>query len=364
MILVTRPYLPPRERLDRYVDRIYASGQLTNNGELVQELTARLEAYLGVENLLLVANGTLALQVAYTTLGVTGSAVTTPFTFPATSSALVWEGIEPIYAALRSETLNLDPVAAEYALQESTTAIVPVHTYGNPCDVESFEALGLRRGVKIIYDASHTFGVRYKNNSLLRWGDAATLSFHATKLFHTVEGGGVAFRSRSDYERACRMINFGLENGRPVDIGINAKLSEFHAAMGLAVLDDIDTVISSRVDVQGIYRRHLPEDVRFPDWSADATPNGAYVPVLFNSREVRDEVQRRLSENGVASRAYFSPSLDTLSIYSSDKTGYGKPFADNVLCLPVYVGLSEHEVIEICQLVAATLKAVTGRDKR
>ena len=246
MIPVTKPYLPSREKLDRYIDGIYERAWLTNNGELVQELTRRLEEYLGVENLLLVANGTLALQIAYRALGVTGrneptEAITTPFTFVATASSLKWEGVEPVFADIDPNTWCLDPTNIEPAITPRTQAIVPVHVFGNACDVDAIDAIAKKHSLKVIYDASHAFGVKYQGESLLKHGDAATLSFHATKLFHTGEGGAIVFKRKEDLERAKKMINFGITGPETVEaLGINAKMNELQAAMGLCVLDEME----------------------------------------------------------------------------------------------------------------------------
>ena len=355
MIQVTEPYLPPRDRLNHYLDRVYASRRLTNEGPLVRELTERLEDYLGVRNLLLVANGTLAIQLALTTLGIKqGRGLTTPFTFPATSSALAWQGVEPQYAAINPDTLNLDPLAAEKAVTRDTCVILPVHTYGNPCDVESFRTLANRIRVPLIYDASHAFGVQLNGQSLLNWGDAATISMHATKLFHTAEGGGIVFRDPQLLEKARSMINFGLDNGAPVRIGINAKMSEMHAAVGLAVLEAIDEIIECRMAIQNHYRKPLSGRIELPVFSADASANGAYMPVLCRNASHRERVQRHLLANGIESRAYFSPALGSLGLYTEEITNAGVEFANRILCLPIFFGLSTTQVDHICDVVSST----------
>ncbi|TBW56655.1 DegT/DnrJ/EryC1/StrS family aminotransferase [Marinobacter halodurans] len=352
MIPVTRPFLPPRDRLEYYLDRVYASRQLTNNGPLVQELTSRLEEHLGVENMLLVGNGTLAIQIAAKALGINGgTAVTTPFTFPATSSALAWQGVEPRYADIDSATLNLDPASAAQIVDASTNALVPVHTYGNPCAVEAFEDLARKRNLKLIYDASHAFGVDYKGRSLLRWGHAATISFHATKLFHSGEGGAVVFRDSSDLEVAHRMINFGFRDGMPVEVGINAKMSELHAAMGLAVLESVDEIIEQRCAVRNQYRRELGDWVEMPEFSADASLNGAYAPILCRDMAHRNRVREQLARGGYDSRGYFYPALGTLGLYSRQFTDAGRQQADRVLCLPIFVGLTSPQIHDICNIV-------------
>lgn len=351
MIPVTRPYFPPRSRLDSYLDRIYASRQLTNNGMLVRELSERLCDYLGVDYLLPVANGTVALQVAYETLGIKGAAITTPFTFPATSSSLAWQRIRPIYAGIDANDLNLDPTDVACRLEPDVSAIVPVHTYGNPCQVEAFDQLAAQHDLHLVYDASHTFGVQYRGQSLLRWGDAATLSFHATKLFHTAEGGAIVFRSEEHLRKAERLINFGLAEGGPVSIGINGKMSELHAAMGLAMLDDLDTIIGHRVRVIDRYRERLAGKVRMPRRSAEASDNGAYMPILLKDRKVRDSVRRHLSDHGIESRAYFSPSLDSLELYSRVRSELAVRASDCVLCLPVFAELDDQTIQRIASLV-------------
>jgi dTDP-4-amino-4,6-dideoxygalactose transaminase len=340
MIPVTRPHLPEMSRYLKYIERCYENNQLTNNGPLVQELKARLEEYLGVQNLLLVANGTLALQIAYKVLGVSGKAITTPFTFVATSSSLRWEGIEPVYADIDAQSLDLSPEKVLEVIDPDVTALVPVHVYGNPCDVEAFDRIAKEHGLKVIYDAAHAFGVRLNGKSILQWGDAATLSFHATKVFHTVEGGAIVFKRKEDYERACQLINFGYEEGEVVDEGINAKMSEFHAAMGLCMLDEIDTVLQQREGVYFRYYEALKDHFEMPAWREGATRNYAYFPVLFPSEDALLKTQERLNEAGIFPRRYFYPSLDTL--------GYGQPDGESpisrdrarrVLCLPIYPAL-------------------------
>ena len=340
MIPVTKPHLPEIGRYIRYIERCYENNQLTNNGPLAQELKARLEEYLGVQNLLLVANGTLALQIAYKALGVSGKAITTPFTFVATSSSLRWEGIEPVYADIDAQSLDLCPEKVLEAIDPEVTALVPVHVYGNPCDVEAFDEIAKEHDLKVIYDAAHAFGVRLNGRSILQWGDAATLSFHATKVFHTVEGGAIVFKKREDYERACRLINFGYEEGEVVDEGINAKMSEFHAAMGLSMLDEIETVLAKREEVHRRYYEALESLYEMPVWKEGATRNYAYFPVLFPSEDALLKTQERLNEAGIFPRRYFYPSLDTRGYDLSDgENPISRDRASRVLCLPMYPAL-------------------------
>lgn len=353
MIPVTRPYLPEMDRYIGYIEQCYQNNLLTNNGPLVQELKARLEEYLGVQNLLPVANGTLALQVSYKVLGISGKAITTPFSFAATSSSLVWEGIEPVYADIDPHNLNLSPLKTEGAISPGVSAIVPVHVYGNPCDVKAFDRVAHENDLKVIYDAAHAFGVKLNGESILKWGDAATLSFHATKVFHTIEGGAIVFKKKDDYKRACRLVNFGYEESDVVDVGINAKMSEFHAAMGLCVLDDIDSVFHKRQEVFNRYYDALKDCFEMPIWKDGATHNYAYFPVIFSSEGTLLEIQKRLNEFDIFPKRYFYPSLDTLgySKSSEKENPISRNKAGRALCLPIYPALP----LEVQEVIISTM---------
>lgn len=353
MIPVNKPYLPAFEKYSKYLERVYDNAWLTNNGPLVQELKARLEDYLGVKYLLPVANGTLAMQLAYKVFNLKGNAVTTPFTFIATSSSLAWEGIQPKFADIDVNSYNLCPEKARLTIDSETSAIVPVHVYGNPCDVDAFTELGNKHNVKVIYDAAHAFGVKVNGKSILSYGDASTLSFHATKVFHTVEGGAVIFKNSDDYERALLMTNFGIDTKTMniVDSGINTKMSEVHAAMGLAVLDDIETILSHRINLFELYANQLSGIATMPVWLDGASLNGAYMPVMFNDEHITRKVLDGLKAAGVFARRYFSPSINKINGYSAS---YDIPCpvsehgANTTLCLPLYTALSEQEVAYVC----------------
>lgn len=349
MIPVNKPYLPAFDKYTHYLERMYKNAWLTNNGPLVQELKVRLEEYLGVKNLLLVANGTLAMQLAYKVFNLSGNAVTTPFTFIATSSSLAWEGVSPNFADINPESYNLCPHSAEQAVDEFTTAIVPVHVYGNPCDVEAFQALSLRKNLKVIYDAAHAFGVNVNGTSVLNYGDASTLSFHATKIFHTVEGGAVIFKNSDDYERALLMSNFGINTKtmKIKDGGINTKLSEVHAAMGLAVLDNIDNILAHRKALFVEYISQLKDIVNQPIWHREATLNGAYMPVTFSNKDTCTAVLKSLGENGIIARRYFNPSINTIEKYQLNKSvkcEISESYAERTLCLPLYFDMNFDDV--------------------
>ena len=358
MINVTRPYLPDRAKLNRYIDRIYETAWLTNNGPLVQELTARLQEHLGVENLLLVSNGTSALQVAYKALGISGQAITTPFSFVATTSSLIWQNIEPVFADVDPETFCMDPSKIEDVITPKTTAIVPVHVFGNACDVEQIENIAAKHGLKIIYDGAHAFGVQYKGRTLLSYGDATTLSFHATKLFHTIEGGAIIFKKKEDYEKARMMIKFGIDDSDSiVEIGINAKMNEFQAAMGLCVLDEIDTILEERAKIWDTYHEDLGGLVRILRHNPDSTNNYSYFSVLFESEETLLAVKNAMNEQHIFPRRYFYPSLDTLDYINQDSIApISRDIAGRILCLPIYPGMKEHELAVIVEVIGSCLK--------
>lgn len=360
VIQVTKPYLPNREKLDRYIDGIYERNWLTNNGPLVQELTQRLQDYLGVENLLLVANGTLALQIAHRTLAIhepvnnqPAEAITTPFTFVATASSLKWEGIQPVFVDIDPDTWNLDPKLIETAITPQTRALVPVHVFGNPCEVEAIQAIADKHQLKIIYDAAHAFGVKYKGESILNWGDAATLSFHATKVFHTIEGGAIVFKRKEDLEKAKKLINFGITGPESIEgLGINGKMNEFQAAMGLCVLDEIEENIRRREIIWNIYQSELNGKVEFQQFSSTATKNFGYAPVVMGNEEQRTNAQNYFTEQCITARRYFFPTLDSVSCFaSSKKNDHAKNISNKILCLPLHCNLSISEAKEISLII-------------
>jgi dTDP-4-amino-4,6-dideoxygalactose transaminase len=344
-INVTKTYLPDRKKLDKYIDQIYESAWLTNNGPLVQELEKRLKEYLGVKNLILVSNGTLALQVAYKALDIKGSAITTPFSFVATASSLVWEGIKPVFADIDEKTWNLDPANIEPAIQKDTSAIVPVHVFGNPCEVEKINEIANKHNLKVIYDAAHAFGVKYKGESVLNWGDVSTLSFHATKLFHTIEGGAIITSNDELASKIRKMINFGITGPETIEcLGINAKMSEFQAAMGLCVLDEIDKNLEGRKKVWEYYQQNLPTGLQLQKWNTNANQNYHYFPVVFESEEKLKAVQQALNQNQIFPRRYFYPLLEELGFLTNTffcTVAYS--VSKKILCLPIYETLCKND---------------------
>lgn len=353
MITVTKSYLPNKTKYQAYVDRIFESGWLTNNGSLLQELESRLKNYLGVKHLILVANGSLALQVAYKALELKGEVITTPFSFAATTSTLAWEGLTPVFADIDANTFNIDPKLIEAQITPNTSAIVPVHVFGNPCEIEAIQVIAAKHQLKVIYDAAHAFGVNYKDQSVLNYGDISTLSFHATKLFHTIEGGAVITNDDALAKRIRLLTNFGISGPTTIEsVGTNAKMNEFEAAMGLCVLDEIEHIKQRRAEVWQTYQQELPSNLTFQQWNKHSANNHAYAPVLFESEEALLKSEEKLKENNIFPRRYFYPSLDTLN-YLTKKQNCKKSrdIASRILCLPMYPALKKEEKNTIINLL-------------
>ncbi len=341
-ILVTRAFLPPRQELDALIDRIYGSHVLTNNGPLHRELEEALRARFEVPALRLMANGTLALQLAIRALGVKGKVITTPYSYVATTSAILWEGCEPVFVDIDPRTCCIDPARIEAAITPEVTAILATHVYGIPCDVEAIDAIAKRHGLKVIYDAAHAFDVLWKGRSILHWGDASTLSFHATKLFHAVEGGAVVLRDAAADERLRLLRSFGHIGDEHFTLGMNAKMSEFHAAMGLAILPHLPEISSRRAAACARYDAAL-DGLGFsrPAMPAGAAPNHGYYAVLARSGELREHLLRSMAAEGVHGRRYFFPSLDSLSYVAGPLCPVSRDTAARALCLPLHADLDE-----------------------
>jgi len=341
MINVTKSYLGDKDKFKAYVDGIYNSGWLTNHGPLVTALEQRLKDYLGVRNIILTNNGTIALQIAYRALEITGSAVTTPFSFVATTSSLQWEGIRPIFADIDPATWNLDPSQIEANMASDTTAIVATHVFGNPCDVERIEQIARKHNLKVVYDGAHAFGVCHRGRSVYNWGDISTLSFHATKLFHTIEGGAIVTNDDALAERVRLLCNFGIvDTDRIEGIGINAKLNEFSAAMGMCVLDDIELILERRAEIGHRYERRLGDYFELQKPQPHAQCNYSYFPVALADEKQLLHCRSQLNENGINPRRYFYPSLDTLEYLQPQlPQPRSRALSRKVLCLPIYPGL-------------------------
>ena len=357
MINVTKTYLPNREKYQKYVDEIYANGWITNNGPMVQKLEKRLAVHLGVKNVVLVANGTAALEIAYRTLDIKGFAITTPFSFVATTSSLVTNGLLPIFADIDPLTLNLNPKNIEALITPHTSAIVPVHVFGNACEVEAIDKIAKKHHLKVIYDAAHAFGVQYNNKSLLNYGDISTLSFHATKLFHTIEGGALVINDDSLVAKARYLINFGIENEESIpELGTNAKMNEFEAAMGLCLLDEMKEVSQKRASLHDKYTNKLSKYLRLQKQHANATQNYGYFPIILDNETELKKIQEALNQQDIFPRRYFHPSLDTLSyIEPKQHMPISQDISRRILCLPLYPDLEKKDQNRIIEIIKGCL---------
>lgn len=353
MIRVTKTYLPNKEKYKKYVDEIYSNGWITNNGPLVQRLEKRLANYLGVKNIILVSNGTVALEIAYRTLGLDGFVITTPFSFVATTSSLVTNNLHPIFADIDRSTFNIDPENIKKHLTKNTSAILPVHVFGNACQVEEIASIAEQSNLKVIYDAAHAFDVHYNNQNILNYGDVSTLSFHATKLFHTIEGGALIINDDELVAKARYLINFGIMNEEEIpELGTNAKMNEFEAAMGLCVLDDIEEIKQKRKVVFDTYATELHGFVEFQEQNKNATQNYSYFPAVFEDKEKLIDVKNALEEVQIFPRRYFYPSLDTLDyIEPKQEMVISRELSKRILCLPFYADLEVDIQAQIIDIV-------------
>ncbi len=353
MIPVTKCFLPPIELYTEWVQKAYDKQWLTNRGELVQLLEERLKGYLGVEWMTVTNNGTIPLQIALKLLGKGGEIITTPFSYVATTAAIVWENCTPVFVDIHPEYLTIDETKIESAITEKTTCILATHVFGNPCAVDVIEAIAKKHNLYVIYDAAHAFGVTYQGQSIFNYGDVSTCSFHATKLFHTGEGGAMFAKDSEIRHQLFYSHNFG-HNG-PLDfygLGINGKISELHAAMGLAVFESIDTILSERRKVVEMYDALLDfTKIKKMKIRAHTEWNYSYYPVLFSTEEVLLKVLKLLNDQGVFPRRYFYPSLNTIPYANGIEMLVSEAVSSGVLCLPLYVGLEKKEIEQICNLI-------------
>jgi dTDP-4-amino-4,6-dideoxygalactose transaminase len=353
MINVTRPFLPTQSEYEEKLTGIWNRNWLTNNGPLVNELELQLKQFLDIDHLLYVTNGTIALQMAIEALDLQGEVITTPFSYIATTSSIIWQGCEPVFADIDPESLNIDPEQIERVITPHTTGILATHTYGNACRIEEIEAIALKHGLKVIYDAAHCFGSVYKGKSLLSYGDISTTSFHATKLFHTIEGGAVFTKSAALIRRMAFMRNFG-HNG-PTDfeeVGINGKNSEFHAAMGLTNLRHVPSIIEKRSRVFDRYQFWMQHIIgRTISITPGCTFNFAYFPLIFESEKALLKAQHMLEAHWIYPRRYFYPALNSLKFTPNSSMPVCDELCRRVLCLPMYDSLGIEEVDFICRII-------------
>lgn len=349
MITVTKTFFPPITEYQTYLERIWQNQWLTNNGELFHELSSSLKSYLGVNHILPMTNGTLPLQIALKTFAQGGEVITTPFSYVATTSSIVWENCTPIFVDIHPEYLCIDETKIEAAITSKTTAILATHVFGNPCHIAAIERLASKHHLKVIYDAAHCFGVRYKGESIFNFGDVSTCSFHATKLFHTGEGGAAFVQNEKDYHEIYYRHNFGHDGPlRFHGLGINAKMSELQAAMGLSVLPHMPHILDARAKVCAFYDKALTttriQKLKIregTDW------NYSYYPIIFETEEDLLQVEKAMNQEGIYPRRYFYPSLENLPYIQTKTCPIAHSIASRVMCLPLYVGLNKEDLKKI-----------------
>lgn len=351
MITVTKTFLPPQAEYNAILKRAWDAGWITNRGALVLELEEKLKGYLKVPNILATTNGTLPLQIAIKALGLTGEIITTPFSYVATTSSIVWEGCTPVFVDIHPEYLTIDETKIEAAITSKTTGILATHVFGNPCDVETIQKIAKKHKLKVIYDAAHCFGITYKGKSIFEYGDVSTCSFHATKVFHTGEGGGIFTASQELFDKLFYHHNFGHFGPEVFQgVGINAKMSELQAAMGLAVFPYIKAIVEARKRIVEMYKNNLQsiEVLKL----RDATQwNYSYYPVLFKNEKKLFTIQKLLNKDGIFPRRYFYPSLNLLPYADKKSCPISENIASRVLCLPLAHDLNEDKILKICTII-------------
>ena len=356
-IYVTMPTLAPLAEVDAYMEKIWASGVMTHNGPLVQQFERDFSAWAGVEKTVAVCNGTLAIQLAIRALDLPkdGAIITTPFTFIATTSSILYEGYKPVFVDIDPGTLDIDPEKIEAAITDRTVAILPVHVFGNPCDVEKIDAIAAKHGLKVIYDAAHAVGVNVNGRSIFTYGDISATSFHATKLLNTSEGGGIFAKNHAVDERLRELRFFGYNQSKDVvGIGTNAKMTEVNAAIGLANLKYMDAIIADRREKYNLYKRLLADVPGISFQKIAESCNCSYFPIILDSETLLDKIDFGLKANNIFARRYFWPSVNTYkSIFPHDegKCPISEDVAQRILCLPLYYSLLVEDVKAIAENV-------------
>lgn len=352
-IYVTKSFLPPLSEYMEYLEKIWQSSQLTNQGICVRELEDQMRVFLEVDNFHYLSNGTIALQLALSSLNITGGEIiTTPFSYVATLSSLLWERCTPVFVDIEPNRFCIDPTKIEEAITERTCAIMPVHVFGYACDVEVIDEIAKRHSLKVIYDGAHAFGCRYKGKSLLSYGDITTCSFHATKLFHTIEGGACIVRDKEVSDLLELKKRFGHSGDLHLLLGINAKASEMHAAMGLLNFRYLERIIERRKMISELYDALLFDNIVRSKVQAGLEYNYAYYPVLFDSEEILLNVCFALNKENIFPRRYFYPSLNTLS-YLPEKIHcpVSESVSSRIICLPLYPDMEHEHVEKIAEII-------------
>lgn len=351
-IYVTKPFLPPISEYIEILNEIWSRKYLTNQGPVVLELQEKLKSYLGVTKLAYVTNGTIALQIALSALDINeGEVITTPFTYVATISSVLWQRCTPIFVDIDEKYLTIDANKIEEKITTRTKAIMAVHVFGIPCDVEKINSIAKKHDLKVIYDAAHAFGVKYKGKGLCNYGDVTTLSFHSTKLFHTVEGGAIVVRDSDLLKKIDLQIRFGHNGDDYYMLGINGKNSELHAAMGLVVLRYIDNIIADRKKICNYYTKHLNSYIKRPEIPKDCEYNYAYYPIILKDEKTLIEILDKLKEENIFPRRYFYPSLNTLPYVTYNNCQVSEDITSRILCLPLFLDLDKEDQDKIIMII-------------
>lgn len=357
MINVTKTFLPPKNEYDAILNDVWTTQWLTNRGKLIVELESKLKSYLDVSSILITCNGTIPLQMAVKLLGENSEIITTPFSYVATSSAILWENCSPVFVDINPDYFTIDEAKIEAAITSKTKAILATHVFGNPCNVDIIEKIALKHNVKVIYDAAHCFGVKYRGKSIFEYGDVSTVSFHATKLFHTAEGGALFCKDEELFHKLYYSHNFGHKGELDFHgLGINGKISELQAAMGLAVFPYLDYIIEERKKVVDYYNSNLDKTaLKKIQIRANTTWNYSYYPVVFDTETDLLKVQTNLNKVSIYPRRYFYPSLNTLNYIEKSHMPISESISSRILCLPLYVGLKEEELLQITTIINDSL---------
>jgi dTDP-4-amino-4,6-dideoxygalactose transaminase len=359
MINVTKTFFPPITDYQKQVQRIWDNQWLTNRGSLVLELEEKLSEYLALQQskMIVMNNGTIPLQIALKLLGKGGEIITTPFSYVATTAAIVWENCTPVFVDIHPDYLTIDETKIEAAITDKTTCILATHVFGNPCNIEAIEAIAKKHNLKVIYDAAHCFGVNYKGKSIFEYGDISTCSFHATKLFHTGEGGALFTKDPELFHKCFYSHTFGHLG--PLDyhgVGINGKISELQAAMGLTVLPHMELIIQERKKVVDFYITNLNfGKIQSFQLEENTTWNYSYYPVIFESEDILIQVQQILNSNNIFPRRYFYPSLNKIEYVNGEFIPVSESIAERIMCLPLYVGLTKQDLEKIVNLINSPL---------